>query len=161
MSSLKEIVDIIDKIMSSLTIIKLVEIDLSTAKKIFKLKDKQLNNFVKSYNEAIKKENLTYFSKVIDNKYIILSFKNGEFYGTVTEIPKERKFKKNLCYICDNFRTGDEIYFVTNTSKKATGEYNTIGQYCCSDYQKCNKDIIDSEKLIDFLSHTKKYEKKR
>ena len=27
-------------------------------------------------------------------KYLILSFKNGKFYGTITEIPKERNLKK-------------------------------------------------------------------
>lgn len=153
MSSLKEINDINDKILSSLIINRMKEIDLSTAKKVLKLKDKQLNNFVKSYNEAIKKENLTYFSKVIDNKYIILFEKNDKFYGAVTEVSKERKVRKNLCYICNNFRIGDEIFFVANTTKKTNGEYNTIGHYCCSNYKKCNNDIIDSKKLKEFLLH--------
>lgn len=48
-----------------------------------------LNRIMKQY-----KKNLIYFRKLIDNKYIIISFKNGKFYGTITEIPKERNLKK-------------------------------------------------------------------
>lgn len=29
-------------------------------------------------------------------KNLILSFKNGKFYGKITEISKERNFRKNL-----------------------------------------------------------------
>ena len=44
-----------------------------------------LNHIMKQY-----KKNLIYFRKLIDNKYIIISFKNGNFYGTITEMPKEK-----------------------------------------------------------------------
>ena len=43
--------------------------------------------------------------------------------------------------------------------KKSNGEYSSVGQYCCSNYQQCNKDIVDSNKLIEFLSYGKKYGK--
>lgn len=156
MSSLKEITDVTDYIMNSLTVIKLEEIDIQTAKKVLKLKQKQLLLFVKAYNEAVKNENLTYFSKQIDNKFIMLACSDGEYYGTVSTMPKNSKYKKSLCCFCNNFRNGDEITFVTNSLRKDNDEYSSIGQYCCSDYQKCNKDIVDSQKLIRFLSYNKK-----
>lgn len=66
---------------------------------IIKKKKQTINNFVKSYNETIQKENLIYFRKLIDNKYIIISFKNGKFYGTITEIPKEKILEKIMLYM--------------------------------------------------------------
>ncbi len=159
MSSLKEITDVTDNIMNSLNIIKLEEIDVQTAKKVLKLKQKQLLLFVKAYNEAVKNENLTYFSKQIDNKFIVLACNDGEYYGTVSSMPKNSKYKKSLCCFCNSFRNGDEITFVTNSLRKGNDEYRSIGQYCCSDYQQCNKDIVDSSNLIRFLSFNKKYSK--
>ena len=115
--------------------------------------------FLKAYNEAVKKENLTYFSARQDNKFIIMTYKDGEYYGTVSDLPKDAKHKKSLCCFCNTFRNGNEIVFATNTLKKSNGEYSSVGQYCCSDYQQCNKDIVDSDKLIEFLSYGKKYGK--
>lgn len=53
--------------------------------------------FLKAYNEAVKKENLTYFSARQDNKFIIMTYKDGEYYGTVSDLPKDAKHKKSLC----------------------------------------------------------------
>lgn len=161
MSSLKEITDITDKISESLEVGRLQEVDVQTAKKILKLKQKQLMLFLKVYNEAVKKEDLTYFSARQDNKFIFMTYKDGEFYGAVSDLPKDEKHKKSPCCFCNSFRNGDEIVFATNTLKKSNGEYSSIGQYCCSDYQQCNKDIVDSDKLIEFLSYGKKYGKIR
>lgn len=159
MSSLKEITDITDKISVSLEIGRLQEVDVQTAKKILKLKQKQLMLFLKAYNEAVKKENLTYFSARQDNKFIIMTYKDGEYYGIASDLPKDAKHKKSLCCFCNSFRNGDEIVFATNTLKKSNGEYSSVGQYCCSNYKQCNKDIVDSDKLIEFLSYGKKYGK--
>lgn len=30
-----------------------------------------------------------------------------------------------------------------------------INRYCCLNYQQCNRDIVDSDKLIEFLSYGK------
>lgn len=100
MSSLKEITDITDKISESLEVGKLQEVDVQTAKKILKLKPKQLMLFLKAYNEAVKKEDLTYFSARQDNKFIFMTYKDGEFYGAVSDLPKEAKHKKSLCCFC-------------------------------------------------------------
>ena len=120
---------------------------------------KRLKRLEEAYNEAVKKENLTYFSARQDNKFIIMTYKDGEYYGTVSDLPKDAKHKKSLCCFCNTFRNGNEIVFATNTLKKSNGEYSSVGQYCCSDYQQCNKDIVDSDKLIEFLSYGKKYGK--
>ena len=61
-----------------------------------------------------------------------------------------------MCCFCNSFRDGDEIMFVTNSLRSENDVYSTIGQYCCSDYRQCNKDILDSNKLIKFLSYSKK-----
>lgn len=155
MSSLKEICELTNRILEKVEINKLEEIDIKTAKKILKLKQKQLIKFIKSYNDAIKVHNLTYFSMILDNKFIILTVSNGKYYGNVSEISKEIRNKKSLCYFCNSFRDGNEIIFATNTLKKSNGEYSSIGQYCCSNYQKCNKEIIDINNLIEFLTYKK------
>lgn len=50
--------------------------------------------FLKAYNEAVKKENLTYFSTRQDNKFIIMIYKDGEYYETVSDLSKDAKHKK-------------------------------------------------------------------
>ncbi|NMA50989.1 MAG: hypothetical protein GX951_03985 [Mollicutes bacterium] len=154
MSSLREILELIEKVIKAVSIVSLPEISSSEAKKVLKLKGKQLSLFVKKYNEVVKNEKLTYYSTIIDNKFIMLTYKDGEYYGVVSIIPKNIRIKKNLCCFCKQFRDGDEIMFIQNVlSNSSSGKYNSIGQYCCSDYKKCNNNIENSEQLIKFLSY--------
>lgn len=160
MSSLKEILDMTDEILNSLEVIKMPLIDSKTAKKVLKLKDKQLKLFLKQYNERVQNENLTYFSTVVDDKFIVLTYKDGEFYGNVcTNVGNERQ-RENLCVFCNSFRKGSEITFITNTITKSGTLYASHGQYCCSDYELCNKDITNSEKMFKFLTYKDNINKK-
>ena len=43
------------------------------------------------------------------------TYKDGEYYGIVSDLPKDAKHKKSLCCFCNSFRNGDEIVFATNT----------------------------------------------
>lgn len=162
MSSLREILELTEKVIKVLSIEPLPKILPSEAKKTLKLNDKQLSLFVKQYNDAVQRMPLTYFSTVIDNKFIIMTYKNDEYYGLVSTIPKDTRFKKNLCCFCKQFRDGDDIMFIHNVkSNSSSGEYSSIGQYCCSSYEKCNKDIENSEQLISFLTYYKMKSKKK
>lgn len=46
-----------------------------------------------------------------------MTYKDGEYYGTVSDLPKDAKHKKSLCCFCNTFRNGNEIVFATNTLK--------------------------------------------
>lgn len=153
MSSLMEITKLIETVMSEYSAISLPTIEISQAKRILKLKDRDLNNFVKAYNQVVSKQPITYYSQIIDQKIVFLTQINGEFVGTVGQVTKDRRNRESLCAFCRKFRRGDEIVFVTtSTSVKNNGEYSAIGQYCCSDYNRCNNSIEDSGVLDEFVS---------
>jgi len=152
MGSLKEILDLIDEITGELDVQNMQELSLSSAKKMLKLRERQLVSFVNEYNDVNAEKNLTYYGKQIDQKYVMISESSGELISTIADIPKETKNSETLCCFCKQFRKGNDIMFITSTAKKSNGEYNTIGQYCCSDYEKCNADIENNEGLVKFIS---------
>lgn len=153
MSSLMEITKLTEAVMSEYSATPLPVIEASQAKRILKLKERDLNNFVKAYNAAVSKQPLTYYSQIIDQKIVFLTQIDGEFVGTVGQISKDRRNRESLCAFCRQFRRGDEIVFATtSTPAKNSGEYSAIGQYCCSDYNRCNNSIEDSSVLEDFVS---------
>lgn len=153
MSSLKEVADLVDMVLAKYSIEKLSPITMQEAKKILKLKEKALKQFVKGYNEAVARENLTYYSQRIDDKLVCLTEQNGEFVGAATDISKGKRNGECLCHFCRRFRRGDEIVFVTNSARTAKGEYSSIGQSICSDYEACNRDIEERQPVVKFLSY--------
>lgn len=162
MSSLMEITKLTETVMSEYSAIPLPTIEISQAKRILKLKERDLNNFVKAYNQVVSRQPLTYYSQIIDQKIVFLTQINGEFVGTVGQITKDRRNRESLCAFCRKFRRGDEIVFVTtSTSAKNNAEYSVIGQYCCSDYNRCNNSIEDSSVLDEFVSFAMVKKKER
>lgn len=160
MSSLMEIVNLIEKVMENYSAKKLPQIDIKDAKKILKLKEKDVKDFVKDYNKAVIKEPLLYYSKQIDQKVIFLTQIDGEFIANVGQSSKNSNSKETLCCFCNQFRRGDEIMFAT-TKIGNKNEYKVIGQYCCSDYQKCNHEIENIKNLETFLTQGKSKNKSR
>ena len=157
MSSLKEILDLYYMIMNSYEIISFPKVENSNdIKRIIKLKDNNLKSFIRGYNEAVDKNSLSYYSQIIDDKLVILTYCDGEFIGTVTDMTKRAKNGECLCFVCNRFRKGNEISFISNVSKKSNGEYSSIGQTICTDYVTCNKEIEDTDKLVKFLKYSSK-----
>lgn len=153
MSSLMEITKLTEAVMSEYTATKLPQIEPAQAKRLLKLKEKDLKNFVKAYNQAVSKQPLTYYSQLIDQKIVFLTQIDGEFVGSVGQVSKDRRNRESLCAFCRQFRRGDEIVFATvSTPAKNGGEYSAIGQYCCSDHTRCNNSIEDSSVLEEFVS---------
>ena len=54
---------------------------------------------------------------------------------------------------CRKFKRGQEIIFVTNTAKTTKGEYSSLGQTFCSDYESCNREVEDKAPLVKFLRY--------
>lgn len=152
MSSLLEIDNLQDKVLSNYGVKKLKEITEKELSKKLKLKDKPLKAFLKGYNEAIKNEDLTYYSQRIDDKLVILTENDGEFLGAVTNVIRTNSRSEHLCPFCNKFRHSDEVIFISNVKSNQQGEYSSLGQTICEDYKKCNKDIQSKEALNTFLS---------
>ena len=161
MSSLMEIAQLIDLVMSKYLVEKLSPITEKEAKKVLKLKDKALKTFVKGYNDAIVNNNLTYYSKRVDDKLIFLTKQDDELVGLVTNVNPNVKNKECLCYFCRQFRRGNDILFITNTSKSTKGYYSSMGQTVCSDYETCNRSIESNKTLIKFLRYKQDNTKKK
>ncbi len=153
MSSLMEITNLIDSVMSKYSVEKLPQVTEKEVKKILKLKDKALKAFVKGYNSAIINNNLTYYSQRIDDKLIYLTKFGNELIGSVTNVALNVRNREHLCHFCKQFRSGDEILFITNAAKGAKGNYSCVGQTACSDYEICNKHIESNDTLIEFLKY--------
>lgn len=153
MISLRQIVDLSDAVLSQLDVQKLSRLELSQAKKILKLKEKALNQFLRGYNETAERRPLTYYSQQIDEKMVFLYYQDGQFIGVVGNVSKSQKMRESLCAFCNNFRKGDEIVFVSNTVSSANGDYSTLGQYCCKDTEKCNSSILDPTGLVNFMTY--------
>lgn len=162
MSSLKEIVDLYDSIMERYSVEKLPFITSEKEiKRILKLKDKALKNFIRGYNEAVSRQDLTYYSQRIDDRFVFLTIDNGEFVGAVTEVSRHQRSGECLCHVCRRFRRGDEILFLTNTAQTTKGDYSSIGQSICSDYEVCNQVVEERQPLVKFLRYKlEKFENK-
>lgn len=161
MSSLMEISNLIDLVMSKYSVEALSPITEKEAKKILKLKDKPLKIFVKGYNDAITNKNLTYYSQRIDDKLVFLTMDDNKFVGSVTNVTPNARNGECLCHFCRQFRRGNDILFITNTAKTSKGDYSSIGQTVCSDYSRCNKDIEARDAVVKFLKYKIKKEKTR
>ena len=162
MSSLKEITYLYDSIMERYSVEKLPMIaSEKEVKRILKLKDKALKNFIRGYNAAVSRQNLTYYSQRIDDKFVFLTVDNGEFVGSTTEVSRHQRTGECLCHVCRRFRRGDEILFITNTAQTTKGDYSSIGQTICSDYEACNQAVEDRKPLVKFLRYKlEKFENK-
>lgn len=161
MSSLKEITDLTELVMSKYSIEKLPKIEASQVKKMLKLKDKALKSFVSGYNTAVATKDLTYYSQRIDDKLIFLTQQDGELVGAVTQVSKSQRNGECLCHFCRRFRRGDDILFVTNSARTAKDEYSSIGQTICSDFETCNRSIEERENVVKFLQYKKQAERER
>ena len=162
MSSLKEITDLYDLVMGRFSIKQLPKIESEKeVKRLLKLKDKALKSFIKGYNEAVETHNLTYYSQRIDDKLVFLTVQDGEFVGAATDVSRSQRNGECLCHVCRRFKRGPEITFVTNTAKTTKGEYSSLGQTICSDYESCNREVEDREPLVKFLRYKLDKERER
>lgn len=154
MSSLKEITDLYELVMRNYASEKLPVITSEKeVKKILKLKDKALKNFIRGYNDAVAHQGLTYYSQRIDDKMVFMTVENGQFVGSATDVSKHQRNGESLCYVCRRFRRGNEVLFLTNTAKTTKGDYSSIGQSICSDYESCNRVVEDRRPLVKFLRY--------
>lgn len=157
MSSLKETLDLYDSIMSLYAPEKLPPISSEKeVKGILKLKERALKNFIRSYNQAVSQQGLSYYSQRIDDKFVFLTVDDGKFVGAVTDVSRHQRGGESLCMVCQRFRRGDEILFLTNPVKSAKGEYAAVGQSICSDYENCNHALEDRKRLVKFLQYRQK-----
>lgn len=155
MSSLMEITQLYDFVMAKYSIEPLERIESEKqVKRMLKLKDKQLKAFIKGYNDAVARKPLTYYSQRIDDKLVFMTVQDGEFVGATTDISKNRRNGECLCHFCRRFRRGDDIVFVTNTARTAKGDYSSIGQTICSDYDSCNREVEDKPPVVKFLKYS-------
>jgi len=161
MKSLREIDELTKKVLGHYSIEKLPSISYKNAKRIFKLNERDLNGFVKRYNEAVEERPLSYYSERIEQKIVFLTQIDGELIGLVSDLPKKQHTGESLCYFCRRFRRGDEIVFVTNAIKSNKELYTSIGQYCCTDYTRCNTDIEDETMMKSFIGHGSKKKRKK
>ncbi len=155
MNSLKEIDDLEEAVLALIKVVKLPQIEYERMKKKVKMPEKNLKRVVKNYNEAVLNEPLTYYSQQIDEKKVFVFPKDEECLMVLCDTSRYNGGRKILCDFCNGFRTSDEILFVSNTIKLNKEEYSTLGLNCCSDYIKCNQDILQTEKLTDFLRYGK------
>lgn len=156
MTSLREITELSTEILSRLDVHKLSTIEVSQAKKVLKLKEKTMNQFLRGYNQMAKSRPLTYYSQQIDEKMVFLYYQDGQFMGVVGNISKTQRRREALCVFCNNFRNGEEIVFVTNAISSNSGDYSSIGLYCCKDTEKCNSSILNTDKLSNFMTYNGK-----
>ena len=162
MSSLKEITDLFDSVMGRYSIEPLPKIQSEKdVKRLLKLKDKALKTFIKGYNDAVETHNLTYYSQRIDDKLVFLTVQDGEFVGAATDVSRSQRNGECLCHVCRKFKRGGDITFVTNTAKTTKGEYSSLGQTICSDYESCNREVEDREPLVKFLRYKLDKERER
>lgn len=112
MNSLKDIDLLKETILGNIEVIKLQPINIDLFKKNKKLKNKPLKLFVESFNKAITKSPLTYYSQIIDQNFIIMFPDNEKYDLVVSNISKTHKTRKSLCNFCNTFRDKDEIIFV-------------------------------------------------
>lgn len=154
MSSLKEITDLYDAVMGRYSVEPLPPITSEKeVKRLLKLKDKTLKTFIRGYNEAVTRQNLTYYSQRIDDKLVFLTVQDGEFVGAATDVSKNQRNGECLCHVCRRFRRGNDITFVTNTAKTSKGDYSSIGQTICTDYESCNREVEERAPLVKFLKY--------
>ncbi|MBQ8132749.1 MAG: hypothetical protein IJ193_09690 [Bacilli bacterium] len=154
MSSLMEITNLYNMVMGRYSVTPLPRIESEKqVKKLLKLKDKALKSFIRGYNEAVAHGDLTYYSQRIDDKLVFLTVENGEFVGAATDVSRKQRNGECLCHVCRRFRRGSDIIFVTNTAQTSKGDYSSIGQTFCSDYESCNKAVEDSKPLVKFLKY--------
>ena len=161
MQNLKEIDELAGTVLTQLEVTPLPQIEASTLKKRLKLKEKPMNSFVRGYNESTAKTSLTYYSQQIDEKLVLLHYKDGEFIGVVGDVLRKKGIGQSLCAFCNQFRRGEEIAMVTNNVKTPEGAYSTLGQYICLDHVKCNADILEENKLMDFMTYSGAKERKK
>lgn len=159
MSSLMEIVKLSESVMGEYIASTLPTLAESEAKKMLKLKERDLDKFLREYNKAVQSGHLTYYSQIIDQKIVFIVESEGELIGTVGQVSRDKRVKESLCPFCRTFRRGDEIIFVTNKRSGRDGEYSTVGQYCCTDYVKCNLAIEDSSAMETFASYNQQKRK--
>lgn len=156
MDSLQEIDELTNIIFNNIVIKKCKSLEISDLKKNVKLKDRQLKSLINDYNEVIETENISYFSKQIDDKFIIILPVNNEFMVLETRIFKNTKKTKNLCCFCNMFREADELISIVNTKKGKLDNYSSLANVCCKDFKTCNSDIIDIFKIKEFIEFNKK-----
>ena len=159
MGSLREIDMLCEEVMSKYTAKKLPSIAKGQAKKMLKLKERDLDKLLREYNKAVEERPLTYFSQQIDQKIVFITEMDGELVGTVGQVSKNQKNRESLCPFCNRFRKGDEILFATNAYSGKNGEYSAVGQYFCTDYVRCNEEIEDTTVLDAFVGYSLKKKK--
>lgn len=159
MGSLRQIDDLTKKVLEYYSVERLPGISYKEAKKLIKLNERDLNGFVKRYNDAVSKSPLTYYSERIEQKIVFLTQIDGELVGLVSDVPKKQHTGESLCYFCRRFGRGDDVVFVSNVVRTSKTEYTSIGQYCCSDYTRCNSELEDESMVKSFIGYGLKKKK--
>ncbi len=155
MNSLKEIDELAAEIFKNVSVIKMPKIQYEQIVKRIKMASKNLKEIARNYNETIKQESLTYYSQIIDTKMVFIFFHDDELHTVLCDVSQYNGVRKLHCRFCNSFRQSCEMGFVSNTIKFKKNEYSTLGINCCLDYNKCNQDILETQKLTDFMSYGK------
>ena len=130
-------------------IIPFPEVSEQTAKKLFP-KDKKLKVPKQTVDE---RSNTVYFCITdlgTNRKYIIYE-EAGELVGRRGTYGNQ--VKKGICAICNHLE--DVTMFMINTKKGNEGTYTKQGNTICMDSVKCNENITDSTKLMEFFNPIK------
>lgn len=152
METLYSVEELKNTVLNSIQIEKIPHVDMSTIKKIFrKLQEKDQRAIYQGFNNAVEKNNFSYYTQTFDNKKAILYFNDGNFEGAVCETRANGKVGETCCHFCNTFRRGNEIEYLTLVDKGKNGNYKSKTITSCSDQEYCNEHILTMEPLIKFL----------
>ena len=150
MNSLAEIADLSDKIKNSIEVIKLPSITEKELKIAVKLKEKPLRLSLNGYNDTISNTNLTYYSYPIDDKVVLILPKEDKIIANIARVSNINKLGESLCYFCKQFRKNFDMVHITN-EKSSKDNYDTVTQTVCKDYLVCNRSILNTDNLKEFI----------
>ena len=150
MDSLVEIAELSDKIFDNVEIIKLTSINEKELKKAVKLKEKPLRQVLRGYNDTVENTHLTYYSHPIDDKTILILPKEDKILANIARVANINKLGESLCYFCKQFRKNFEMVHITN-ERSSKDNYDTVTQTVCKDYLVCNRSILNTENLEEFI----------
>ena len=150
MESLAEITDLSDKIKEEVEVLKLSRITEKDLNNAVKLKEKPLRLALKGYNYTISNTNLTYYSYPIDDKVVLILPKEDKIIANIARVSNINKLGESLCYFCKQFRKNFDMDHITN-EKSSKDNYDTVTQTVCKDYLVCNRSILNTDNLEEFI----------
>ena len=97
MTNLNEIIKFKESILNFVTIKKNKLLKMEDLKKL-KIRENEKKQIIIDYNNNL---HLTYYSKQIDQKFIIIYEDNNNINSFITELSKNKGINKNLCSFCN------------------------------------------------------------